>query len=170
MFTKDMKAKFHSRFISTLATGLLLFTAGQPCFGGGWYLGNTASGEWIQYTNVWLSAGSYRFTANAGSPAAGTVVHLEIDGVNIRPAVAVPNTGRIDSFAPVHLGSTNLSQGYHTLRVVFETTGVSLDWLILRKDSDMTTNVKASDIVMVRPSTSGMLIAPIVSFNQESEH
>src|SRR5258706_16449893 len=41
---------------------------------------------------------------------------------------------------------------------------------MLRKDSDTTTNVKASDIVMVRPSTSGMLIAPIVSFNQASEH
>jgi len=31
--------------------------------------------------NVWLSAGSYRFTANAGSPAAGAVMHLEVDGV-----------------------------------------------------------------------------------------
>src|SRR6266436_1988064 len=163
-------SKFHIRFFPLFIIGLLLFAAGRSCFGGGWYVGNTAPGEWIQYTNVWLSAGSYRFTASAGSPAAGAVMHLEIDGVNIRPVVAVPNTGRIDSFAPAHMGSANLSQGYYTLRVVFETTAVSLDWLMLRKDGDTTTNVKASDIVMVRPSTSGMLIAPIVSFNQQSEH
>ncbi|MDB6018240.1 MAG: Coagulation factor 5/8 type domain protein [Pedosphaera sp.] len=165
-----MKAKFPIRFFPLFIIGLLLFAVGRPCFGGGWYVGNTAPGEWIQFTNVWLSAGNYRFTANAGSPSNGVLMHLEIDGVNIRPGVAVPNTGRIDSFAPVHLGSTNLSSGYHTFKAVFETSGVSLDWLMLRKDSDTATNVKASDIVMVRPSTSGMLIAPIVSFNQASEH
>src|SRR6266568_2044536 len=147
-------SKFHSRFLPLFVIGLLLSAAGRSCFGGGWYVGNTAPGEWIQYTNVWLSPGSYRFTANAGSPAAGAMMHMEIDGINIRPDVAVPNTGRIDSFAPVHLGSTNLSQGYHTLRVVFETTGVSLDWLMLRKDSDTTSTVKPSDTVLVRPSTS----------------
>ncbi|HSY18089.1 MAG TPA: DUF5010 domain-containing protein [Candidatus Acidoferrales bacterium] len=150
--------------------GFLLFVLCRTCFAGGWYVGHTAAGEWIQYTNVWLSAGSYRFTANAGSPAAGAAMHLEIDGVNLRPGVAVPNTGRIDSFAPAHLGSASLSQGYHTLRAVFETSGVSLDWLMLRKDTDTTTTVKASDTVLVRPSTSGMLVAPIVSFEHQSEH
>src|SRR5882757_9304534 len=165
-----MKAKSHTKFTLLLVVGLLLFAVGRSCLGGGWYVGNTAPGEWIQYTNVWLSAGSYRFTANAGSPSNNVFMHLEVDGVNIRPNVAVPNTGRIDSFAPAHLGSASLSQGYHTLRVVFETSGVSLDWLMLRKDADTTTTVKASDTVLVRPSTSGMLVAPIVSYNQQSDH
>jgi hypothetical protein len=149
---------------------LLCCAAVLRCFGAGWYVGNTSPGEWIQFTNVWLSAGTYRFTANAGASAFGAAMHLEVDGVNLRPGVVVPNTGRADSFAPVHLGSANLAQGYHTLKGVFETSGVSLDWLMLRKDSDTTTNVKASDIVLGRPSTSGMLIAPIVSYNQQSTH
>jgi hypothetical protein len=148
---------------------LIFLVFGRPCFGGGWYVGNTAAGEWVQYTNVWVSAGSYRFTANAGSPAAGAALHLEIDGVAAGPSVAAPNTGRVDSFGFVHLASANLAQGYHTLRVVFDTSGVSLDWMILRKDSDMTAAVKPSDTVLVRPSTSGMLIAPIVSYNQVSD-
>jgi hypothetical protein len=155
---------------ASLFSALLMFVAICRCFGGGWYVGNTAPGEWIQFTNVWLTAGSYRFTANAGSPSSGALMHLEIDGATLRPGVAVTNTGRMDSFAPVHLGSTNLPQGYHTLRAVFETAGVSLDWIMLRKDSDTTTNVKASDTVMVRPSTTGMLVAPIVSYNQQSDH
>jgi fibronectin type 3 domain-containing protein len=137
---------------------------------GGWYVGNTAPGEWIQFTNVWLMAGDYRFTANAGALSDGAAMHLEIDGLAIQSGVAVPNTGRVDTFASVHLGSVSLSQGYHTLRAVFETPGISLDWLMLRKDSDTTMNVKASDIAMVRPPTSGMLIAPIVGYEAESEH
>lgn len=150
--------------------GLFLTLNVVRSFGGGWYVGNTASGEWIQFTNVWLTAGSYRFTANAGSPSNNALMHLEIDGVPILSGVAVPDTGRADTCSPVHMGCTNLSQGYHTLRMVFETSGVSLDWLMLQKDTDTTTNVKASDITMVRPSTTSMLIAPIVSFEHVSEH
>jgi fibronectin type 3 domain-containing protein len=148
-------------------TALLVF--GRTCYGGEWYVGNTAAGEWVQYTNVWLSDGSYRFTANAGSPAAGATMHLEVDGVTIRSGVAVPNTGRVDTFAYAHLGSTTLAQGYHTLKVVFETPGISLDWVMLRKDTDTTTTVKASDTVMVRPPTTGMLVAPVVAFADQSD-
>lgn len=127
-------------------------------------MGNTAPGEWIQYTNVWLTGGSYRFTANAGSPSAGAALHMVVDGVSIGSSVAVPDTGQVDAFSPVNLGYATLSQGYHTLQVVFDTSGVSLDWFMLVKDTDTTTNVKASDITMVRPPTSGMLISPIIGY------
>src|SRR6266705_5764771 len=93
-----MKARCLIYFGGLFLIGVLLFVAARPCFGGGWYVGNTASGEWIQFTNAWLSAGNYRFTANAGSPSNSGFLHLEIDGVNLRPGVAVPNTGRVDSF------------------------------------------------------------------------
>ena len=148
---------------------LLIVAVGHPSFAGGWYVGNTASGEWVQYDQVWLTAGSYRFTAHAGSPSSGALLHLEVDGVAVKPGVAVPNTGRVDSFADVSMGSATLLQGYHTLRVVFETSGVSLDWFMLHKDPDTTTTVKAADTVMVRPSTTGMLVSPIVSYNQQSD-
>jgi hypothetical protein len=132
-------------------------------------VGNTAPGEWIQYTNVWLSGGSYRFTANAGSPSAGAALHMVVDGASIGSSVAVPDTGRVDAFSPVNLGHATLSQGYHTLQVVFDTSGVSLDWFMLVKDTDTTTNVKASDLTMVRPPTSGMLISPIIGYEHETD-
>ena len=132
-------------------------------------MGNTAPGEWIQYTNVWLSGGSYRFTANAGSPSAGAALHMVVDGASIGSSVAVPDTGRVDAFSPVNLGHATLSQGYHTLQVVFDTSGVSLDWFMLVKDTDTTTNVKASDLTMVRPPTSGMLISPIIGYEHETD-
>ncbi|MDB6111817.1 MAG: Coagulation factor 5/8 type domain protein, partial [Pedosphaera sp.] len=51
-----MKARFLSYFVRLFLIGVLSFVVIRPCFGGGWYVGHTASGEWIQYTNVWLSA------------------------------------------------------------------------------------------------------------------
>jgi hypothetical protein len=68
-YQKYMKIKFHIGFFPLFIFGLLLIALSRSCFGGGWYVGNTAAGEWIQYTNVWLSASSYRFTDNAGSPS-----------------------------------------------------------------------------------------------------
>ena len=151
--------------ITLLLYGIYLFST-ISCQAGGWYVGNTASGEWIQFTNVWLSAGSYRFTANAGSPSAGAAMHLVVDGVSIGSSVVVPDTGRADAFSPVHLGSATLSEGYHTLKVIIDTPGVSLDWLMVVGDADTTTNVKTSDITMARPPTSGMLISPIIGYEQ----
>src|SRR5690242_18430362 len=136
----------------------------SQCMGGGWYVGNTAPGEWIQYTNVWLAGGHYRFTARAGAVTNEASLHLEIDGTTVQSGMAVPDTGSPIIFDYVHLGSVQVSQGHHTLRVVFETAGVSLDWFMLHKDDDTTNGVKDSDIEMVRPPTDGMLIAPIVGY------
>src|ERR1039457_1248324 len=99
----------------------------QSCYGGGWYVGNTAAGEWVQYTNVWLAGGTYRFTANAEAVSNGAKLHLEIDGAAVQGGVAVPNTGRSDVFGYAYLGSKTMSAGKHNLRVVFETGGISLD-------------------------------------------
>ncbi|HWX21681.1 MAG TPA: DUF5010 domain-containing protein [Candidatus Binatia bacterium] len=134
------------------------------CYAGSWYVGNTAPGEWIQYQQVWLANGHYRFTARAGATNSGAALHVEIDGTAVKPGVIIPNTGRMDVFTNVHCGSTNVSQGYHDLKVVFESSGLSLDWFMLAKDTDTTNGVKLTDITMVRPPTNGMLIAPIIGF------
>jgi len=148
--------------------GIFFLTCLQPCPGGGWYVANTASGEWVQYQNVWLASGNYRFTAHVASAVSGSTFHLEIDGAAVQSGISVPNTGRADSFTNVHLGHTSVSQGYHTLKVVFETSGISLDWFMLSKDTDTSSTVKASDITMVRPSTSGTLIAPVVGYEHKT--
>jgi hypothetical protein len=147
-----------------LLAGLMAWVAVQPAQGGGWYVANTTAKENIRYKRVWLSAGTYRFTARAGSAVAGAKLHVEVDDTPLMLGVPVPRTGRADSFTHVHLGTKALTQGYHDLKVVFETNHVSLDWFMLSKDPDTRKAAKLSDITMVRPDTSGMLIAPIVAF------
>src|SRR6266511_726535 len=86
---------------------------------GGWYVGNTASGEWIMYKHVWLTQGNYRFTARAGSTADGSKLRVEVDGAVVQGSVPVPNTGRPDSFTYVHLGTRSISEDYHDIKVYF---------------------------------------------------
>jgi fibronectin type 3 domain-containing protein len=151
-------------FIFLLTLSVLAPTAKA----GGWYVANTAPTEWIQYKRVYLTAGTYRFTARVGATAAGATFHAEVDGSVVQSGIAVPNTGRADAFTYVHLGNKALAQGYHDLKIVFDSANVSLDWFMLSKDADATTSVKTSDITMVRPDTSGMLIAPITAFSPKT--
>lgn len=149
---------------SPLAGLIALSALSLPANAGGWYVANTAPTETIRYQRVYFSGGTYRFTARAGSPEAGATMHLEVGNAAVLKNVAVPNTGRSDTFAYVHLGTKAISQGHHDLRIVFGSAGISLDWFMLSKDSDTTASVKKSDITMVRPEGSEMLIAPIVAF------
>jgi fibronectin type 3 domain-containing protein len=164
----DFRRSFQSR--ARLGAAFLLLTGmTSPCFAGGWYVGNTAAGDSITYQHVWLASGTYRFTARAAATASGAQMHLEVDNVAVSSHMPVPNTGRADQFTNVALGSKAISVGYHDIKVYFETANVSLDWFMLRKDTDTSASVKASDVTMLRPPTSGMLLAPVTAFGHQFE-
>jgi len=155
--------------IRSLAIGSLLALAlftNDPLHGGGWYVGNTAGGEWIQYDKVYFSSGSYRFTGRVACTTSNSVIRVEVDGTAVQLNVPVPNTGRADSFTNLHLGQTNISQGTHTLRIVFGSSGESLDWFMAVKDTDTTSSVKDSDITAVPPPSTGMVVLPTIAFDQ----
>jgi len=156
------------RSLALIAAALSL-AAVQSGRGGGWYVGNTAPGEWIEYKHVWLANGAYRFTARAGATTPGATLQLEIDGAVVKPGVTVPVTARPDAFGLVHLGSKQLAMGYHDLRISFQSAGISLDWFMLRKDADSSPVVKPSDTVMVRPPANAMMLAPIVGFEHKTK-
>ena len=99
--------------------------------GNGWYVGWTEPGEWIQFSEVFLACGTYRFTARlSGSP--GRRLHLEIDGQSLG-SVDLVRGGASDAWQLVRLGSCALRAGRHHLRLVFDTGGTSADWFFSRK-------------------------------------
>lgn len=101
--------------------------------GSGWFVGWTDAGEWLEFQEVQLAAGNYRFTVRAATPIDGTRVRLEIDGASIG-TVQVPSTGSWDAYTLVHLGSRRVAAGRHTLRLVMDTGGTNVDWFFSRKD------------------------------------
>jgi hypothetical protein len=102
--------------------------------GHGWFVGWTSPGEWIEFAEVALGCGHYRFTARVSNDGQARQVHLEIDGIPL-PAVPLPSTGGWDSYTLVHLGSADLTAGTHDLRFVFDTGLTNLDWFFSRKAS-----------------------------------
>jgi hypothetical protein len=137
------------RFEAEAADGFSDLTAGNtggayrdgdldvgPLPGGhGWFVGWTDPGEWLEFLEVGLRCGGYRFTARYATPVEGVSAHLEINGVSLG-SIALPATGSWDSYQLAHLGATALADGRHSFRMVFDTGSVNLDWFFLRRASD----------------------------------
>ena len=106
----------------------------------GWAVTNTAPGEWLEFSGVNFSVGSYEFIAQYSTTrgaAADTVskrIELVLDGAKQTPVI-VQNTANVDSFAGVVLGTLLMTHGQHTVRVRFLDGFVDLDWLFVKKIS-----------------------------------
>ena len=100
--------------------------------GNGWYVGWTAANEWVQFSDVLLSEGTYLFSARASSGSPGKTVRLEVGGVSIG-SVSVPYGGGLSVYDTFTLGSKFVIQGKHNLRLVFEQGSINLDWIFVKK-------------------------------------
>lgn len=110
-----------------------------------WYVGNTQPGDWIQYKNVWLSAGHYRFTGRIVGNGSGQTVHLEINGATLKNNIEAPYNAA-NTFELAHLGQKQLEEGYYDIKLVFETGNINCDMIFIRKDDNVSENVLDSDI------------------------
>ena len=101
--------------------------------GSGWYVGWIEDGEWLEYQDVELGCGTYRFTARVAAKRSGGVLRLDLPGLQ---ASNVPNTGGYQKFELIHLGEVRLYDGSYNLRIVFESAGISgvnLDWFFVKR-------------------------------------
>lgn len=98
----------------------------------GWFVGWTEGGESLTFKDLALPCGTYRFAARLASPLDGQSLHLEL-GSRVLGGVTARNTASWDSYGLVHLGEVKLPQGRYDAKVVFETGGVNLDWVFMRR-------------------------------------
>lgn len=99
--------------------------------GSGWYVGWVEPGEWLEYQDVSLGCGTYRFTARLATWNMGRSLRLALPQLG---SVELPNTN--NNFELVHLGETKLGTGSYNLKIIFETKGVNMDWFFLKKVDD----------------------------------
>jgi hypothetical protein len=102
---------------------------------GGYKVSNFQTGEWLSYTINVAQAGAYRIEAGAASVFANSLLHVEIDGVNVTGTVAVPNTGLWNTFQFVGTGGVGLAAGVHTLKIVSEQEYFDLDSIRIVADT-----------------------------------
>ncbi|HKO46152.1 MAG TPA: carbohydrate-binding protein [Polyangiaceae bacterium] len=102
--------------------------------GGTCNVGWTAPTEWLQYSLQLANDDEYVVTLRLASLTTGKYLHLELDGVDVSGPVAGPGLGW-QSFVDAAIPGVFLSAGLHTLRVVFETGDMNLNYLSFARDS-----------------------------------
>jgi hypothetical protein len=89
--------------------------------GGGYYVGWTRSGEWLQYTVTVATTGTYTLESRVANIGTGATFHVEVDGVDRTGPIAVPDTGGWQTWQTITTPGIPLTAGQRVMRVVLDT-------------------------------------------------
>lgn len=93
---------------------------------GGFNIGWTAAGEWLDYSVNVAAAGSYLAQMRVAAPSAGGVLHLSFNTAgNVSAAVSIPATGGWQTWTTISVPVT-LGAGAQTMMVAFDSGGFNL--------------------------------------------
>ncbi|HTB52216.1 MAG TPA: putative Ig domain-containing protein, partial [Ferruginibacter sp.] len=99
--------------------------------GGGYDIGFTSAGEWLNYTVNVATTGTYTFQARVASAATGNTFHVEVDGFNISGSITVPNSGGWQNWETVSFTTPTITSGQHVIRFYEETGGYNINYYTL---------------------------------------
>jgi Carbohydrate binding module (family 6) len=101
--------------------------------GSGYYVGWTAAGEWLQYGLDVQRSGSYTATFRlASNQSTARTFHVEVDGRDVSGTVR--HTGTTwNEWATVTANLAWIAAGEHTMRVVFDSDKLDVDYVTLQR-------------------------------------
>ncbi len=97
--------------------------------GGGYNIGWTAKGEWLEYDLVTLRDGQYSIQFRTASPFDTSLVSVYVDGEVRLMNQSLPYTAGYQTFGNTTMDMGFLTQGKHTIRVQVENGGFNINWL-----------------------------------------
>ncbi len=108
--------------------------------GGGYDVGWTTAGEWLNYTVNVSAAGTYTMQARVASNGAGGTFHFNVDGATATSELTVPNTGGWQTWTTVS-GTITLSAGQHVLQLFMDSVGSTggvgnFNWVAVQSSSN----------------------------------
>lgn len=97
---------------------------------GGYVVGWTEPGEWLEYTVNVKYTGQYHYIVKSATPGSGRSLHIQFDSTEV-PAhsITLPNSGAYTTYSLLVVDSVNLTKGTHIMRVTFESNEINLDWI-----------------------------------------
>ncbi len=110
--------------------------------GGGFNLGYTLTGEWLEYTVNVANTGNYDLDLRLAKDGDGGLFHIEMDEVDITGPIAVPNTGGWQVWETVKLEDLSLTAGEHIMKIVFDTDYTNLNYVTF---IDLVTGLSTSE-------------------------
>lgn len=131
--------------------------AGQTCYN----VSHVVTGEWLAY-QIDGPGGWVTFTLRTATPSSGKSYRIEIDGVDVTGAVAVPDTDGWQLWADATSGIVELPAGRHTLKVIANTGGYNMN--LLRVDAVTPPTDLAPSVTLVAPLDGAALsgIVPVL--------
>ncbi|MFL6450907.1 MAG: carbohydrate-binding protein [Bryobacteraceae bacterium] len=91
---------------------------------GGYDVGNTNPGDWLNYTVDIAAARSYTLQVRVASGVPGGTFHLACDGQRVTPSMTVPWTMGWETFQTIDVPGVELPKGVHALQLVMDNPGV----------------------------------------------
>ena len=141
--------------------------------GGGYNVGWTAAGEWMQYTVNIPATGTYKLNFRAASSGTGGKFHVNVDGVNMTGAMTVPNTGGWQAWQTITSPTFSMTAGQHVLRVAMDSTSGSyvgnLNWFKIVNVSTTSSTVPAAPSGLAASASSSSAIGLTWTDNSTNE-
>lgn len=91
--------------------------------GGGYDVGSTSPGDWLNYTANIDHDGVYTLHVRVATGMGGGVFHLNVDGQNVSGHISVPQTNGWQTWQTIDVPGIQLPGGIHTLQMVMDTGG-----------------------------------------------
>ena len=90
--------------------------------GGGYNLGWTTSGEWLEYTVQVAQSGSYNLEFRVANETGTKTISLAFDGTTVVNNLSIPATGGWQTWQTVTAENVNLTAGTHIMRLTIGAT------------------------------------------------
>lgn len=101
---------------------------------GGFNLGWTAAGEWLEYTVNVESAGTYNLLIRAACDGDDRTISFTMDDTDITGNIAVPNTGGWQAWTNVEVNDIELQAGVHVLKLsIGDVDFVNLNYIVFEQ-------------------------------------
>ncbi len=105
--------------------------------GGGYNVGWTNAGEWLEYTVNVSTAGTYNIETRVASASTGGTCYIEFNGVNKTGNITVPVTGGWQNWTTVN-ATAILSAGTQIMRFYEVTSGYNVNYFNITAASTVT--------------------------------
>jgi hypothetical protein len=118
----------------------------ETCTEGGFNVGWTSPGEWMEYTVNVATAGSYKIDVRVASTGTSSL-HIEFNGVNKTGLINTPNTGGWQTWSTVSVTGISLSAGVQVMRVYMDGGNFNLNKITISSSSTASASGMAAEVI-----------------------
>jgi uncharacterized protein YjdB len=126
----------------------------EVCSEGGFNVGWTGTGEWLEYTVNVATTGNYNIDVREASTLAGGTFHIEFNGVDKTGLFTTTNTGAWQTWTTLSKTGISLTAGVQVMRIFLDNANFNLNKVTF---TSVTGNVIVTGVT-VSPTTASLSV------------